>query len=129
MDIFTTVSHLAGIPVPDDRIVDGTNLTPVLMGEGESPRKQMLFYRGATLYAARKDNFKAHFIIEGAYGQFEERQVLETPLLFDLSEDPAEKYDVADQHPEVLAEIEEMVEEHKKNLVEVKDQLAERESN
>jgi arylsulfatase A-like enzyme len=129
MDLFTTVSHLAGVPLPDDRIVDGVNLTPVLLGEGESPRKEMLFYRGATLYAARKDNFKAHFIIEGAYGQFEEKQVLENPLLFDLSEDPPEKFDVADQHPEVLAEIEEMVERHKQNLVEVKDQLAERESN
>ncbi|MDZ7720782.1 MAG: sulfatase [Balneolaceae bacterium] len=129
LDIFTTVSHLAGVAVPDDRIVDGVDLTPVLMGEGESPRKEMLFYRGATLYAARKGNFKAHFIIEGAYGQFEEKQVLDTPLLYDLREDPAEKYDVANEHPEVLAEIEKMVEEHTENLVEVKDQLAERESN
>ncbi|NBC02783.1 MAG: sulfatase-like hydrolase/transferase [Bacteroidetes bacterium] len=129
LDIFPTVSHLVGVDLPDDRIIDGFNLTPVLMGEDVSPRNEMLFYRGATLYAARKDNFKAHFIIEGAYGQFEEKQVLETPLLFDLSEDPGEKYDVADQHPEVLAEIEDMVEKHKENLVEVKDQLAERESN
>lgn len=129
MDLFTTASHLAGVAIPDDRIVDGVNLTPVLMGEGDSPRNEMLFYRGATLYAARKDNFKAHYIIEGAYGDFEEKTVLETPLLFDLSEDPGEKYDVADEHPEILAEIEEMVQNHKKNLVEVKDQLAERESN
>lgn len=129
LDIYTTVSHLAGVAVPDDRIVDGVNLTPVLLGEGNSPRDEMLFYRGATLYAARKDNFKAHYIIEGAYGQFEERQVLETPLLYDLSEDPGEKYDVAEEHPEVLDEIQEMVERHKENLVEVKDQLAERESN
>ncbi|MEX0771081.1 MAG: sulfatase-like hydrolase/transferase, partial [Balneolaceae bacterium] len=129
MDIFTTASHLTGVAVPDDRIVDGVNLTPVLMGESESPRKEMLFYRGATLYAARKDNFKAHFIIEGAYGQFEEKQMLNTPLLYDLNEDPAEKYDVADKHPEVLDEIEEIVKRHKQNLVEVKDQLAERESN
>lgn len=99
------------------------------MGEEDSPRNEMLFYRGATLYAARKDNFKAHFIIEGAYGQFEEKQVLETPLLFDLCEDPGEKYDVADEHPKVLAEIEDMVERHRENLIEVKDQLAERESN
>lgn len=129
MDLFTTASRLAGVPVPDGRIIDGVNLTPVLLGEGDSPRKEMLFYRGATLYAARKGNFKAHFIIEGAYGQFEERTVLETPLLFNLSNDPGEKYDVADQHPEILAEIEKMVENHKQNLVKVKDQLAERESN
>ncbi len=129
LDLFTTASHLAGVELPDDRIMDGKNLTPVLLGEGDSPRDEMLFYRGATLYAARKGDFKAHYIIEGAYGQFEEKQVLETPLLFDLSEDPGEKFDVADEHPEVLAEIEKMIETHKENLVEVKDQLAERESN
>lgn len=129
LDIFTTVSHLVGVDIPNDRIVDGVNLTPVLLGEGDSPRTEMLFYRGATLYAARKGNFKAHYIIEGAYGQFEEKQILETPLLFDLSKDPSEKYNVAEEHPTVLTEIEEMVERHKENLVEVKDQLAERESN
>jgi len=124
MDLFPTVSHLAGVPLPDDRILDGFDLTPVLTGDAESPRKEMLFYRGTTLYAARKGNFKAHFIIEGAYGQFEKRRVLDTPLLFDLGEDPGEKYDVADKHPRVLAEIEVMVEMHKQNLVKVKDQLA-----
>lgn len=129
LDIFTTVSYLAGVSLPDDRIIDGVNLSPVLMGEGESPRKEMLFYRGATVYAARKGDFKAHYITEGAYGEFGERIVHEPPLLFNLSEDPAERYDVADEHPEVLAEIWEMVERHKQNLAEVKDQLAERESN
>lgn len=129
LDIFTTVSHLTGVDIPDDRIVDGVNLTPVLLGEDDSPRTDMLFYRGATLYAARKGNFKAHYITEGAYGEFGGRVEYGTPLLFNLSEDPAEKYDVADDYPEVLAEIDEMVEKHKRNLVEVKDQLAERESN
>jgi len=56
LDIFTTVSHLAGVPISSDRIIDGVNLTPVLVGEGNSPRNEMLFYRGATLYAGRKGN-------------------------------------------------------------------------
>lgn len=128
LDLFTTASHLAGVAIPNDRIIDGVNLIPVLLGEGESTRDEMLFYRGATLYAARKGDFKAHYIIEGAYGQFEERKVLETPLLFDLSKDPAEKYNVADENPEILVEIEEMVERHKEKLVEVKDQLSKRDS-
>ncbi|MGM0506914.1 MAG: arylsulfatase, partial [Bacteroidota bacterium] len=120
-------SHLAGVPLPDDRTIDGVDLTPALLGEGESPRNELLFYRGATLYAARKENFKAHYIIEGAYGQFEERQELETPMLFDLSTDPSETNNVAEKNMAVLADIERMVQEHRDNLVEVKDQLAERE--
>lgn len=84
----------------------------------------MLFYRETTLYAARKGNFKAHYIIEGAYGQFE----VGNSSLINLSEDLGEKYDIADEHPEVLAEIKDMVDRHKQNLVKVKDQLAERET-
>ena len=129
LDIFTTVSHLAGVPVPEDRIVDGVNLTPVLLGNGNSPRTDMIFYRGATIYAARMGSFKAHFITQGAYGEFGEKQVHETPFLFNLSKDPAEKYNVAEKHPKVLKEIQQMVEHHKSNLVEVKDQLAERKPN
>ena len=126
LDIFTTVSHLAGVPVPEDRIVDGVNLTPVLLGNGNSPRTGMIFYRGATIYAARMGKFKAHFITQGAYGEFGEKQIHETPLLFNLSKDPAEKYNVADKYPTILKEIQQMVEHHKSNLVEVEDQLAER---
>lgn len=82
-----------------------------------------------TLYAARKGNFKAHYIIEGAYGQFEEMEVLETPLLFDLSEDSIEKYNNADEHPDVLTEIEVMFRRHKEKLVEVNLQFAECKAN
>lgn len=128
MDLFTTVSHLAGVPLPEDRPIDGVNLMPVLRGEGESPRNELIFYRGATLYAVRKENFKAHYITEGAYGQFEERQVLNQPLLFDLSTDPSERHDVADRHPDILVQLEKMMDEHRSTLTEVKDQLAERKS-
>lgn len=127
LDLFTTISHMVDVPLPEDRIIDGVDLTPVLMDEGNSQRDEMLFYRGATLYAARKGNYKAHYIIQGAYGQFEEKQVLETPLLFDLSEDPSEQYNIAEEHPDVLSEIDEMVKNHQQDLVKKKDQLAERE--
>jgi arylsulfatase A-like enzyme len=128
LDFFPTISYLAGVDVPDDRVVDGVNLTSVLTGERASPRQQMLFYRGTRLYAARKGDFKAHFITQGAYGQFGRRKVLRNPLLYNLKEDPGEKYDVADEHPEILREIEKMVEEHIETVIKVKDQLAERES-
>lgn len=129
LDIFTTVCHLAGVPIPSDRIIDGVNLTPALLGEGNSPRNEMLFYRGATLYAARKGNFKAHYITQGAYGEFGEKKLWETPALYDLEEDPAERFNIASEHPGILEEINQMVEQHKRNLKQVDDQLAERKPN
>jgi hypothetical protein len=45
------------------------------------------------------------------------------PLLFNLSEDPAEKYNVAEEHPEVITEIRQIMEEHKESIKPVENQL------
>ncbi len=127
LDLFTTFSTLAEVPVPEDRIVDGLDLSGTLLRGEPSPRQGMFFYRGTTLYAARLGNYKAHYITQGVYGMFGEKEVHDIPLLYNLSQDPSEQYDVADQHPEVLAQIQDMVSQHQGKLVKGMDQLAERE--
>jgi len=126
LDILPTACKLAGATIPDDRYLDGLDLSPVLFGNDESPRKTMFYYRGQQLYAVRKGAFKAHFITETEYTKDKNRQQHDPPLLFNLMHDPSEKYNVADKHPEVLAEIAKIVEQHKATLTPVKDQLAER---
>ena len=79
------------------------------------------------MYAARLGDFKAHFITQGAYGEFGDKKVHETPLLFNLSFDPGEHFNIADKHPEVLSEIKNLIQEHQKNLIRGEDQLADRE--
>ena len=87
----------------------------------------MFFYRESKLYAVRHRDFKAHFITKPSYG---DRKNLETyhqpPLLYHLGEDPGERYDVAEKHPEVLVELQKMVETHQANMVFGEDQLAAR---
>jgi arylsulfatase A len=125
MDLFTTCIRLAGGKVPDDRVIDGVDLTPVLKGEGPSPRQTMFFYRGTRLYAVRHGRFKAHFITQPAYGGGKAEQH-DPPLLFDLGEDPGELYDVAEQHPDALAEIRRIAEEHTRTMVPGEPQLRKR---
>jgi arylsulfatase A-like enzyme len=127
MDLFTTFSRLAGTRLPDDRIIDGVDLGETLLRGGPSPRMHLLYYRGTQIYAARWGDFKAHFITQGAYGMFGEKVMHDPPLLYRLNEDPAERFDVAENYPEVLAEIRKIVDAHRQDLVPVKDQLAERE--
>ncbi|MBK1825550.1 sulfatase-like hydrolase/transferase [Haloferula rosea] len=43
-DVFTTVLDIVGIPLPDDRTIDGANMLPALKGEPVE-RKQPLFWR------------------------------------------------------------------------------------
>ena len=127
LDLFTTFSQLAGVSLPQNRVMDGVDLSGTLLRQEASPRENMFYYRGPTLYAARLGDYKAHFITEGAYGMFGEKKVLESPLLYNLSQDPAEQFDVAAEHPEILQQINQMIKEHRANLVFGKDQLADRE--
>ena len=125
MDLYTTIVKLAGGEPPTDRVVDGLDLRPVLRGTGPSPRDTMFYYRGTRLFAVRKGPYKAHFITQSAYGG-DKPVPHDPPLLYHLGHDPSEKYDVAKDHPEVIAEIRKEVERHRKDLVPGQDQLARR---
>ena len=125
MDLFTTVLNLAGAEVPSDRIIDGVDLSPLLFGKGESPRKDMFFYRGEQLYALRKGPWKAHYITRAAYGKGKPEKH-ETPLLYHLDHDPSERFDLAKDNPKVLADIAELKTAHEAKLERRESQLNER---
>ena len=48
------------------------------------------------------------------------------PILYHLGHDPAEKYNLATENPEVLAAIANIIKEHNAKLVRGKNQLNER---
>ena len=127
MDLFTTCSKIAGAKVPKDRVIDGVDLSRVLFEQKRSPRNNMFYYRRTELYAVRLGDYKAHFITEGAYGQFGERKEHATPILYNLNEDPSEQFDIAMDRPEIIEDINALVAEHQSTLVRGKDMLAERE--
>jgi arylsulfatase A-like enzyme len=127
MDLFTTFSAMAGVTLPEDRIIDGVDLTGILLDGKTSPRKSILYYRGTELYAVRLGDYKAHFITQGAYGQFEERQEHTMPLLYNVAFDAGENYNIAEKHPAIIQKIRNLVLEHESKLVKGKDQLVERE--
>lgn len=127
MDLFPTFLNLAGAAVPRDRVIDGVDLAPVLFGGGSCPRQHMFFYRGTALHAVRKGAFKAHFLTRPEYGRGANKPVPHAPpLLYDLDQDPSERFDVARAHPQVIAEIRRLVEQHRAELVPGEPQLLER---
>ncbi len=117
MDLFTTAIALAGGRVPPDRPVDGVDLTPVLFASGSSPRDVMAYYRMGELYAFRQGRYKIHFVTEGRYGLPPPRTEHDPPLLFDLNEDPGERYDdVSADQPDVLAALVEAAERYRAEM-------------
>ncbi len=124
LDLLPTCASLSGAELPEDLILDGYDISPALLGKGPSPREEMFFYRGEQVFAVRKGPFKAHFTTQSGYGDKPLKH--DPPALYHLEHDPSEKYDIAKDHPGVVAELTKLAEDHKKAMVPGKPQLVER---
>ena len=122
MDLLPTICSLAGVKLPNDRKYDGYDLSDVLLRNQRSPRKEVVYYRGEKLYAYKLDNYKAHFITKSAYGANDE-VIHNPPLLFNLATDPSEKFDVSEEHPDVIQHILAKVALHNQTLMPAVNQL------
>jgi arylsulfatase A-like enzyme len=120
MDIFNTSLALAGVEVARDREIDGVNMLPMLLG-GETRRNAMFFYRDAQFYAVRKGPWKLHIITQAGYNDKPVKH--DPPLLFHLEHDPSERFDVAKEHPEVVADLMQEIERHRATVKPVPSQL------
>lgn len=126
LDILPTLATLADVPLPADRKYDGYDLTPVLLNGDESPRKEMFYYHGTRIFAARKGDYKLYFYANNPLGYPERMQKLDSLRLFNIQHDPSEKYDVARQHPDIIREIISLVEQHSSTVEPVSSQLEKR---
>ncbi len=116
MDLFPTILKLAKADLPKDRVLDGTDIMPLLTGQKDAVRDVVFYYNLDKLFAIRRGPWKAHFITKPSYSK-EEAIDHDLPLLYNLDIDPSEKYNVAGQHPEVITEIKKEREKHKANMV------------
>lgn len=125
LDLLPTFVSLAGGTAPDDRAMDGHDLSPALLGTGPSPRETMFFYQGAQLYAVRKGPYKAHFT---TYTSYVKQQPVphDPPLLYHLDHDPSERFNISAKHPGIVKEVKALAEAHRESVEPVEDQLAKR---
>uniref|UniRef100_A0A667I3M3 Steroid sulfatase n=1 Tax=Lynx canadensis TaxID=61383 RepID=A0A667I3M3_LYNCA len=149
MDVFPTVATLAGAPLPEDRIIDGRDLMPLLQGKTQHSDHEFLFhycnfYLNAVRWRPRNSTsiwkaffFTPKFSPEGANGCFSThvcychgRSVSyhQPPLLFDISKDPTERNPVTPatepRFQEVLDTMQQAVDRHTKTLKAVPNQLS-----
>jgi arylsulfatase A-like enzyme len=114
MDLFTTMAHITGCEVPDDRVIDGKDILPIIKCEegAKSPHEAVyLFspYRG--LQSIRYQNWK--YVLAN-----EKRKV--PAQLYDLSKDLGEQNNVAKQHPKLVNKLTKMADNAKKAIKENK---------
>ena len=104
MDLFPTLLRAAGTSAPDSLHLDGQDLTAFLTGETDvAPTETFYYFSGGRLEAVRDGRWKYRYSPKRADGS----DVAGTPPveLYDLDVDPAEKYNLADQHPDVVARL------------------------
>ncbi len=93
VDIFTTLAAVGGAGVPDDRPIDGIDISPLLLGESESSgRDSVLCFVGDRLHAVKWRNWKLHLIWQEY--MLDPPVELGVPRAFNLFEDPGERHDV-----------------------------------
>ena len=121
LDLLPTFCALAGVDAPDDRVLDGADISGRIRGNSASPRDTVLFYRGDILYAVRSGPWKMHFRSRPRSGAKE--TIHETPLLYHLERDPSEKKDLAKKHPEIIERLKKIAEAHTATLKPVENQM------
>ena len=146
MDLLPTVAKLAGGDVPEDRIVDGRDLLPLLTRKSKVSSHDFIFhYCGNQIHAVRFHPrnsdivWKAHLmtpqwtngtdycIDKGVCDCHGDRvTVHKQPLLFDITNDPAENAPIAADIPkyqEVMKHIYPAIKVHKESIEIVPNQL------
>ena len=116
LDLMASFASAAGVTLPtEDRegkpiIFDSYDMMPVWLGTGQSARKSWFYFTEVELTpgAARVGNYKAVFNLRGDNGQATgglavdsnlgwkgpEKYVATVPQVFDLWQDPQERYDI-----------------------------------
>ncbi|MGJ8654722.1 MAG: sulfatase family protein [Opitutaceae bacterium] len=124
MDLFPTLSELIDAPLPADRIYDGVSLTPLFASKeiDRAPDEPFFYYNSENLQCVRVGDWKLHLPRTKAqlpFWSMKKQQPIETPQLYNLRTDVAEKVDVAAQHPERVSEMMALAEATRLKLGEV----------
>ena len=88
MDLMPTFAKLAGAAVPNDRIIDGKDIRPLLLGRpgAKTPHDRFFYHQRTNLRAVRSGPWK----------------LFRDGSLYNLDDDIGEKNNVADDHPAVV---------------------------
>lgn len=116
MDILPSFARLAGASPPADRIIDGKDIRPLILGEqgARSPHEAFYYYHDERLQAVRSGRWKLH--VYRPEWETDEAARRGGPLLYDLETDLGETRNVIAQHPEVAKRLEALAERAREDL-------------
>jgi len=123
IDFFPTCLSLAGLKKPTDRVIDGRDISGLLLGgRQESPHDTLYFYHHDKLEGIRHGQWKFYPKIHPYVYPVPIEKIREWswggPWLYNLDLDPGENYNLRDSHPEVVKNLTEIIEKRQTEMEE-----------
>jgi arylsulfatase A-like enzyme len=117
-DIFPTACHLAGVPLPTDRTLDGRDIWPVITQAAKSPHEFVAWSEGPQL-AIRQGKWK--LVLNGVThdGTPEGNKPLtgeDAVFLSDVEQNPGESRNLRHQLPEVTDQLQTVLQSWRKSV-------------
>ena len=118
MDLFPTLAKFAGGKVPDDRVIDGIDVSDHLLGKTDkSGRDGFVVYMGNDIFGVKWRDWKLHFKEQSGWNGVLREYTM--PRVYNLINDPQERDNVLFPHTWVpkaaLPQLEEHIISLKKN--------------
>ena len=102
MDLHPTFAALAGAKMPTDRVIDGKDVAPIILGKSDAktPHDRFFYQQGGRLAAVRSGDWK--LFVKGQ--------------LYNLKDDLAEKKNVDQANPEIIKKLRGLLADFQKDL-------------
>jgi arylsulfatase A len=128
IDFLPTCFSITGATLPKDRIIDGKDISGLLIGtEAKTPHEYLYYYHHAQLEAVRTGDWKFirsistyvypipvdHWRFDAPKGQ---KGVWEGPWLYNIRKDPDECYPLTDDYPKFVKAITRNLEDWEKGM-------------
>ena len=106
MDLLPTFANLSGADLPQNRVIDGKDIWPVLSGQpgATSPHDRFYYHRGNELRAVRSGPWKYHQMLPNRPRESDGSSA-PTTALYNLEADIGETQDLSAQHPEIVEQL------------------------
>ena len=101
LDVINTFASLSDTKIPNDRKLDGFDLSNVLIKGEKSPRNEFYYWTRASLNAVRVGKWKLH-IKQLDKINYSLPYKLKSPELYDIESDISESYNLANKHSEIV---------------------------
>ncbi|MCD6376489.1 MAG: sulfatase-like hydrolase/transferase [Caldisericaceae bacterium] len=114
-DLMATCAAIIGEKLPDNAGEDSYNILPALMGEklNHPIREAIVHHSGAGVFAIRQGPWKLIIGTKGA-GYDKGPQSDSIVQLYNLKDDPAERHDLWDKHPEIVKRLKKLLEKYQR---------------